>query len=310
MAIVSPKIFASAENFSGYFVGAGFGGNAFMTDTTTESTFNDTNTILGFTIFDEDDFLPYTVGGKSNLNYSQNIVDYNIMGTAFVGYGMVRNNKTYIGATLGGNFFANTENTAKADDESTSNTSIFVAEGDKNTLTTNSITKITRNAAEPFIDLRLGFLVNPIVLAYLKGGINYNNIEIETTNNYASNSLLVLEGESREMICGVAPCHAYAKTEAKAKKNNNGKVGYRVGAGMEGMLNANIGVAIDYTFSFYQGVSSSSQGNGTGTACREINYFEEEMVIGCTQIPAATAISNNASVTDQQVMAQIIYHLK
>lgn len=294
--------------FNGFYIGIGAGAGTFMTHTTDQTTVNSISpasipvtsppgtTVIG------------TQGGVLT-NDSSDIVDqYGAMGDVFVGYGRVLSHNIYVGASLGANIFD--ANDTNISNDVQSQDVLTTALGTVNTNTQrfmSSETEVSRNTVEPFLDFKLGYLATPSVLTYVKGGINYNKINIKTTSDYLANGTLSpTHGNCTD------PTLCYTKTTRDSIQYAGSKtgIGYRAGIGAEVMLTRNIGINADYVYTFYPSVDTNIVGQGNDIALSEgivpPNTSSQPIY---NKIPAKVTGSNKATVNDQQVLINLIFHL-
>lgn len=280
-------------SFNGWSVGVGLGATTFMTDINSNVTMNNPDAVVVPII----DLAPAPVPGQNIMNHSINsdVYRYGIMGALFVGYGQVYTNGTYLGAELGLNFFG-----ARSTSQNGSTTNnLFIASVDEENFVAQDVTvsqqistntRVTRNSIEPFLDLKLGYLITPTTLGYLRGGVNYNTIKITTDADY---SVVVAPST------GFSPIPPPGSISADHSQSRTG-FNFRAGAGVEVLITPDVGLGVDYVYTFYRNVTSSFTGTGTDIACDTLE--------GCIQKPATLASSTKATVADQEVVAQLIYH--
>jgi|GEM_PF-6825434 opacity protein-like surface antigen len=284
LAIASPTSLlaqpaASPCSFSGLTLGLGLGASTFMTDIS-----NDTS------------------AGTAALDPTKNIYDFGPMAAVFVGYGNVFDNHAYLAGELGLNVFAPTETSVS--DTARSNVTMTSTDPfppDISTATyTNSLytkTKVTRNAVEPFLDLKAGYLVTPTALIYLRGGISYNNLKIKTNSVYnaTGTTTVISSGGSPESVnSSVAAISSFYSSQTKSTFS------WRLGIGTEYMVTPNFGIGADYIYTFYPNLKTTASSSANDVAC--------DVLEGCVADTAAFANTSKASLNDQQVMAKLIYH--
>ena len=172
-------------SFNGFSIGVGLGATTFMTKENINAALSSEGPSFGGGVATLAETDP-VFGNNVALSASSNNYRYSGMGALFVGYGNVFNNNLYLGAELGINIFGANETSHKgsfisnSDVISTSTDFGFPVIGELLTNNgLNSKTKVTRDAIEPFFDVKFGYLVTPTMLAYLRGGINFNNIVIK-----------------------------------------------------------------------------------------------------------------------------------
>jgi opacity protein-like surface antigen len=294
---VTPVSIALAQSvtpcsFNGFTIGLGLGASTFMTQVNNAASLS--------SVIPAD----FTSGGPGVLigippnttNFSTNadIYRFGPMARLFIGYGNVFANYAYVGAELG-------LNGVDANDASMHSTSsrvdTTVADfGDaflnlqtiSNTFETR--TKIERNTVEPTLDLKLGFLMTPTTLVYLRGGINYNEIKIKTHAAYsasAANTGFPISSGSTQSL----PMEGTHKSRS---------VGLRAGLGAEYLITPTIGISADYVYSWYRNTTAKTSGLGTDVMCDILN--------ACAVIPATQASTSKVQTDDQQILAQVIYH--
>lgn len=288
-------------NFNGWTVGLGLGASTFMTNNQ-----SDTALTSNHPSFDVEETLllaPVTPGNAVSNSSHNNIYRYGGMGALYVGYGRELENHMFLGAELGVNFFGPTRTNMHNDATSNSDVSFtmsdqgFLNEAVVNT-SLDSQTKVTRHAYEPFLDIKLGWLMTPTALAYVKGGLNYNTLEVKNNSSYTANGTVIVEQDSYP---GNFPLTGAGQAGLDNSHSRTG-VGYRAGIGMEVLITPEFGVGADYVYTFYPKVTTSGgNANGTDVAC---DAFE-----GCQVVAANISNTAKARIYDQQVMAQLIYHL-
>lgn len=250
--------------FNGPTVGVGIGANTFMTNLSQD----------------------YILSGMSSAFYDNNhMYSYGIMGNILAGYGNVFPSGFYLGTELGLNIFQPTQTSFRYAAQATSTiiNGIPVAVSQASVVST---TQVKRNALEPTLDIKMGGLVAPNVLAFLRGGINYNNLEIKSQSLYQSQSLIPPVVSTSSLF-----------TTSQSKKS----VGLRGGLGMEYMVTSRLGVSANYIYTFYRNVNTNASGTINAVAC---DVFE-----GCVASSAAAEETHKARMNDQQVLLELIYHI-
>jgi len=288
-------------NFNGWTVGLGLGASTFMTNNQSDTTLTSDHPSF---VVPVPVLAPgiATPGNAVSSSQHGNIYRYGGMGTLYVGYGRELENHMFLGAELGLNVFGPTRTNSHGG--STTNTDVsytdteigFLNEAIVNS-SIDSQTKVTRHSFEPFLDVKLGWLMTPTALAYVKGGINYNTIKVKNNTSYTANGTVLIEEDS---FPGNFPLTGTGSAGLDNSHSRTG-VGYRAGIGMEVLITPELGVGADYVYTFYPKVTTSGGGTGTDVAC---DAFE-----GCQVVAANVSNTSKARVYDQQVMAQLIYHL-
>lgn len=281
-----------ACNFKGFSAGIGLGAATMMSQITNDATLTSTFPLFPATLTA---LPPPTPGDNATLSANNNVYRYGAMGNLFVGYGQVYDNNAYLGAELGLNFFGarvTTQKSAASNNTEITYTDSFISEIQQLLINNalNANTAITRNSLEPYLDIKLGYVFNPSLLTYLKGGINYNKIEIKNTTSWQTNAVL----------SPIAPIFPGSGAASLEQSHSRGGLGYRVGAGMEYLLTPQIGLGMEYVYTFYRKVQSEDNGSGTNVACDALE--------GCQIVSANLANSTHVTVSDQEIMAQLIYH--
>lgn len=285
-------------NFNGFTVGVGLGASTFMN-----------NTILN-TNSSSDLFVPLstqlavtpTVGNTFSQYANPNLYKYGPMGSLFVGYGAAFANHLYLGAELGINFLWSNKTSVKvSDSNNTTVTSTDVSTGDSGSVNYANLisihSKTNRSVAEPFLDLKLGFLITPTALVYLRGGTNYNSFDLKTNGTFdaAANSEFFIASGPTTGGDSASTSSSFSSSRKKSL------FGYRAGLGMEVMVTPEISVGADYVYSFYQTIRATSSTNTSDVVC---DAFE-----GCQIVNGTIQNSSQAKLSDQQVTMQFIYHL-
>lgn len=280
LAIASPASLlaqpvASPCSFSGLTLGVGVGATTFMTDIS-----NDTSV------------------GNAALDPTKNIYDFGPMAELFIGYGNVFDNNTYLGAELGLNIFGSTE-TSVSDTATNHVTTTAFEVGNiigtanySNSLYTK--TKVTRNAVEPVLDIKAGYLVTPTALIFLRGGVAYNNLKIKTNSVYNVSGNTVPNPQSSAKASSVTTSSSLFTSQTKST------FAFRLGIGTEYMVTPNFGIGADYIYTFYPSLKTTAATGGRDVACDALE--------GCVADNVTYANTSKASLNDQQVMAQLIYH--
>lgn len=288
--------------FSGFTIGVGLGATTLMSNL--NSTTDGASNLPAIEIPNENALLALNpTPGNSINNYAKgDIYKYGAMGNIFVGYGYVFDNHAYLGGELGLNILGANDATLK--NTSTTNTTvtstnfedfpgIFGTANYANSLSTK--TTATRDSIEPFLDLKLGFLMTPTSLVYLRGGINYNTFKVKTEGSFnaAGNS-------SWTSIADGSGSSSASTSSAFTASHKKSQIGYRAGVGMEVMVTPNFGVGADYVYSFYRTVKANSNTSSSDVAC--------DVLEGCQVVGANMTNTSKANLSDQQVTAQLIYH--
>lgn len=296
LLVSAPASVALAEcgvcTFSGFTAGVGLGASTFMSNTTHNVE------LVSFDTIDLPDLIEPT--GNVYTNYaSANIYKYGPMGALFVGYGNVFDNHTYLGAELGLNLLGSNETSLRASPTSAptitstnGNNGVFSFATYNSSL--SSHTKITRNTVEPFLDIKAGWLITPTALVYLRGGINYNSFKTKTSTDFA------VTGHSEFTSAGSTTITDASASATLSSSNKKSNIGFRAGIGGEVMVTPELGVGADYVYSFYKNINTTTSGDATDVSC--------DAQEGCIVVPATIANNTKAKLSDQQVMAQLIYH--
>jgi len=300
------------QYFNGWSVGAGVGATEFSTDKTSHASEFDGLNLQN--VQAPDDPLILTNGLLNSYSDAAPLNFYDGVASLFGRYGLVFNKNFYAGAVLGVNFldWSNGDN-AKLESQNilqvynqlnvTSGTLLYL-EGQVQ----DSEVTVTRDNVEPFFDLRAGYLLTPSTLAYIKGGINYNKISIKAEENFVSTGATLPNPDGNECDPKTNSCSAQAETNIYHKESSKG-IGGRLGAGLEVMICNNVSLAIDYTYTFYPSVNTGNNlDNGKGVA---YNQQTSDVNPGGFYANDAAVVSSSktGTVSDQQVMAQLIYHL-
>lgn len=270
---------ADVFSFAGWSAGLGVGLDNYSTNTTQQ-----TVTQTG-----ENPFLS-GVPGDSWTGYARaNINKFGPMANLFFGYGYVRD-IYYVGANAGLNFvgakmLSNNETTASNINvtDNTDVTALYYL----NTLTTQ--TKVTRSWIEPFVDLKVGGLITPETLAFGLIGVSVDSVTLRSVTIYDTNAIVV----------GAPPA---ANTSSVL---NYGKrrylTGLRLGGGTETLLTKNFGVGVQYVYTFFPTFNTSNSFNSNVAIC--------DTALGCQTTPVVITNTTRTSLSDQQIMAQFIYHI-
>lgn len=287
LAIASPAapVLAASPScplcsFAGLSVGTGLGVDAFMGTISTSSG-----------------------GGFTNLDPTQNTYKLGAVGSIFLGYGYVSQEYMYVGAEVGASFYGSNRTSLKKQ----SATDMYVdddAFGDdvERVLYNNNLdvqTRTTRSAVEPFLDLKIGRLMAPNLLAYLRGGISYNTMTMTSDSSYLASGKLITFGEFGDDPRTVLSANTVGSSLNHAKKDH--LLGARLGGGFEYMVTPNFGIASDYVYTFYQNIKSSGLSEGKDVACDfgpgtcEVFFFD-------------FTNTSRAKMSDQRVTAEMIYH--
>lgn len=278
--------------FNGFTLGLGLGASTFMTNNSSDFALQSSHPELV-----ADLSIPAPISGNMpTYTNNANLYRFGGMASLFAGYGHVFEygwlSSLYLGGEVGLNYL-NAFHTAQKSTpfnnvDVTSTDFIDDVFGDVLVNSAiNSKTHVSRNSLEPFIDLKLGFLVTPTMLAYLRGGINWNTIEVKTSSVYQTSSMDRF-GDAMQASATLEDSQAISG------------IGYRAGAGFEVLMTPQIGVGADYVYSFYRKVNTSASGFGSDLACDSLE--------GCRGVNASINNSASSHVYDQEVMAQVIYH--
>lgn len=278
-------------SFCGWTIGAGVGVTTFMSDMKSSSSVSSdiVNTPIDLVMQPELDHT-YSVATHADTN----VYRYNAMGNLFVGYGHVFSNYMYLGSELGMNVFGANETELPHSVTSANFASDFGDVVYNVNKSLSSKTTVSRNSVEPFLDIKLGFLSTPTALVYLRGGINYNEITAKQTTTYQASGSGYDDFLTKQDLEEASTSFTYTNKESRSG------IGYRVGAGTEFMVTPEMGIGFDYVYSFYPKVSKSTSGTGTDVACYHLE--------GCAVTPGTYAADTKATVSDQEVLAKLIYH--
>ncbi len=297
--------------FSGWTIGLGLGASTFMADT--RSSTDIVSDPGDFEIIPDNALAAvqpsFTFPGNSaSIATKAHLYQYGVMGNLFVGYGSVLDNHAYWGAELGLNAFGARETSLKNSANNTAAIQVhdifigppFAFEGVttyQNSLASN--TQVSRSAIEPYLDLKLGFLMTPTSLVYVKGGINYNTLKVKTNANHQVVANMVW-GEIDGPIPPFSVTDSGVASSAIESSKSKSEIGYRAGIGGEVLITPEFGVAAEYIYSFYPKTKKAVNGIASDVSCDALE--------GCQVVDAS--ISNNSKTTfsDQQVMAKLIYH--
>lgn len=258
--------------FSGATIGAGIGANTFMSNITQ-------NNILGDT--------------QNSFYASNRIYQYGVMGNILAGYGNVYSNCFYLGTELGLNIFQPTETSFSYIAQASSvvtDTSFFNVTA-QTSAAIHSTTQVSRKNVEPTLDIKIGALVAPNLLAYLRGGINYDQLQIKSQTSYLT------QGVAAGINEPLPPASASSLFTHSQSKNS---IGFRAGAGMEYMATPCLGVSANYIYTFYKNLENNASGTADAVTC---DIFE-----GCVVNGVPVEELNKAKVNDQQVLVGLIYH--
>ncbi len=258
------------NRFAGWTVGAGVGATTFMSEVSSD-----------------------TLVGNASTSTENHTYKYGLMGNIFVGDSWITNDGYYYGLELGLNLFAADDLTMSGADQ-TNITVTAIAFVDSGTLiyenALSAQNKIKRNALEPYLDLKLGFLMTPDFLAYVRGGINYNQLELYTNGLYQ-----VTVSQASDIT--TTSLTSNSSLNVKSKKD---RIGIRVGAGLEYLLTPNIGFGANYVYTFYPHAKDNSTTAANEIAC--------DVIEGCVVQNTNFIINSNSSNYDQEALVQLIYH--
>ncbi len=263
-----------SSDFEGWTIGAGAGASTFMTNISTRA---------------------ITADSSLNNFASNQIYKFAPVGTLFVGANTLDENNIFYGMELGLSFYGS--NQTKLSSTSTAITTVLSTEGgdfDGFVTTNKSLynnTIVKRNSLEPFLDLKLGFLVNPLAIAYFRAGVNYNSLQITSNSSYASAS------ESQNFHNGESSVSTASSINITEDKNI---FGLRLGFGTEYLFAPNTSFGLNYLFTFYHTHHSNSHSPVADTTC--------DAMEGCVTTETNLANDSRAKARDQKIMAQLIYH--
>ncbi|MBS0290048.1 MAG: outer membrane beta-barrel protein [Proteobacteria bacterium] len=217
------------------------------------------------------------VGSDNNAD----VVDFGGIGALFVGTGNIYSNGIYWGLHVGANIID-----ANKTYMNNVSTAVVVSEDILITEITNALnvkTTVKRNTFEPFVDLKLGFLMGPQALAYFMFGINYNSIELNSEATYTS-------------VRGLPPIGLTLQQSSLLNSTSKNVLGLRFGFGTEYLILPNFGFGLNYVYTVYNSINSNLSGPVT------------ELTEGA--VPATVLLNNHSrtKMNDQQAMAQLIFH--
>lgn len=297
LLVSAPASMALAEcgvcTFNGFTVGLGLGANTFMSNVTSSTE------LVSFDTIDLPELIE-PIGNTYNNYASANVYKFGPMGALFIGYGNVFDNHAYLGGELGLNFLGANETSFRSTPTSVPTITSDDPFGDvfgyaTYTASLSTHTKITRNTVEPFLDLKAGFLLTPTALIYLRGGLNYNSFKTKTNTTFNVTGIQEAFERGGEDVVTTASTSA-----ALSSSNKKSNIGFRAGIGGEVMVTPELGVGADYIYSFYRNINTSSSGEAADVSCDTLE--------GCIVIPGTITNNTKAKLSDQQVMAQLIYH--
>lgn len=281
-------------SFCGWTIGAGLGVTTFMSDMKSSSSVSSDiiNTPIDNGFFIQPPVLDnnYAVATHANAN----VYRYNAMGNLFVGYGLVFPNYLYLGSELGFNLFGANETELPHSITTANFASEFGTVVFNVNKSLNSKTTVERNSIEPFLDVKFGFLATPTAMVYLRGGINYNDIKIKQKATFQAS------GVGFDSFLVQPPLDEVSTGYTITNKDSRSAIGYRLGAGTEFLVTPSMGIGFDYVYSFYPKVKSAVSGTATDVACYELE--------GCAVTSGTYTAESKATVSDQEVMAKLIYH--
>jgi len=268
----------SVSPFDGGFFGAGLGANTLLSQST-----------VHFTTISATDPNDIFFDGSQQITSldTNDVYNYAVMGDIYMGFGKVLPYGIYAGALVGLNFYDADKTRMKDNDATISNQGFPVIE---HTTTNQHQTTVNakRNIAEPFLDLKLGFLLTESAMIYIKGGFNYTETSVKSQTDLLSTSTSALDPT------------VYSGNSTMASDNKDYKVGYRAGVGTEYMVTSKISLAIDYIYTFYPTRDTGTiLGTGQSTFCD---------IEGCVVTEANTANASRSRLSDQQIVAQLVYH--
>ncbi len=267
------------SGFVGWSAGLGLGLNNYDTNTTMQTI---TRT------FDN----PFLSGvpGDSWTGYARaNVNKFGPMANLYAGYGYLRD-IYYVGANAGLNLVGAkmlNANETTASNINIADTTDVTALYYLNTLTTQ--TKLTRSWIEPFFDVKVGGLITPETLSYGIIGVSVDSVTMRSITIYDTNATVV-----------GAPPAANTSTVLNYSKRRY-LVGLRLGAGSETLITKKIGVAVQYVYTIFPSFNANGAINTAVAVC--------DTATGCTTTPAVVTNTTRTALTDQQLMAQFIYHI-
>jgi len=267
----------SVSPFNGAFAGFGVGGGTLLSQST-----------ANFTIDTIPDPASLILGTQQVTSLDTNdVYNYAVMGDIFLGYGRLFSYNIYAGAMIGLNIY-DANNTRMQDYDSTTTTQGLLITDLTTTNQYQTTTKATRNVVEPYLDFKLGFMLHENAMVYAKGGFNYTETGVKSQTDFTSISGTIAN-----------PAAFIGRTSITSDKKDY-DVGYRVGVGTEYMISPNVGIAVDYIYTFYP-----TRDTGTIIDTGQSTFCDIDT---CIVTDANTAHASRSRLSDQQIIAQLIYH--
>ncbi len=190
-----------------------------------------TNTVSGY------DELDNFVATETSLLHNTGDDDTQLVGSIAVGYQFV-NDLFYLGLEVAGTFGDDLEFEA-----SDSNT-YFFDENDDLTINSSNHAKASLRGSELDLDFKPGILLDENFLIYVRVGAAFNELEIQSSSAWSLHDELGFDHPS-------ASDHS---------SESNNVTGLRLGAGLEYLITEEIGVSIDYVYTDYGDIKTSTSG--------------------------------------------------
>lgn len=266
---------ATLNHTKGFTAGLGFGLTSFVTNTSYNMIANNT-----------------TSSGSAKQH------KYGALGDLFVGYGRSFNDTLYLGGELGLTLVSPDSTSLST---YTTNNTIATQTTRPNiqkiaTINTalTATTRVSQNNVIPVFDIKPGFFITPSALLFARLGINYNQLQINSTSNYNTSGIVRLADGTPVG----AQADASSIFSTLEKKNI---VGMRGGLGFEYMVTPTFSVGANYIYTHYSKISTSGSSASNQIAC---DTYE-----GCSsQSGGRNAISSASNVSAEDIMLQLIYH--
>jgi opacity protein-like surface antigen len=225
-ALTSNGLYVDADNsiYNGFYVG--INGGAAQTNTKISVNASAMYDING---------IPDNIEG---LSQGAKITRIEGGGSLYLGYGqLIPCSNFYLGGEIFGNFYSR---------PTAINNLSFQAIPlalESTTLTTQTTAKL--NSGEVGIDLRPGFLLEPITLVYARVGVAFNQLKLTSNANFSAT-------DTFDHVTIVSPLNESATENT---------VGVRLGFGIESHICKNTALTADYVYATYGSVNTGSQAN-------------------------------------------------
>ena len=157
----------------------------------------------------------------------------------------------------------------------------------------STVTHVSKNTLIPMFDIKPGFFISPNLLFYGRVGAAYNQFKITSTSYFQSSGSLI---NSSNVDLGSANV-----TSTLVSSHKKTQIGLRTGLGFEYLITPQVGLGANYLYTSYHKLESQAHTMSNQVAC---DSYE-----GCSSNGnGQMKITNRASVSEQDIMLQLLYH--